>query len=83
MMATALSPGRQPDVATTVFRWDSPDRRRWGLALFIATSVALHAICFYVFQITYPPTVALLPPPARVNLITPATEEGRVLLRWV
>lgn len=83
MMATALSSGRHPGVATTVFRWDSPHRRRWGLAIFIAASVALHAICFYLFQITYPPTVALLPPPARVNLITPATEEGRVLLRWV
>jgi hypothetical protein len=36
-----------------------------------------------VFQIVYPPTVALLPPPARVNLISPNTEEGRVLLRWI
>lgn len=42
-----------------------------------------HAVCFYVFQIVYPPTVTLLPPPARVSLITPTSEEGRTLLRWI
>jgi hypothetical protein len=43
----------------------------------------LHALCFYVFQIIYPPAVALLPPPGRVTVIAPKTEEGRVLLRWL
>src|SRR5207253_2714581 len=31
----------------------------------------------------YPPAVVLLPPPARVNLIAPNSEEGRTLLRWI
>src|SRR5205085_1627425 len=30
-----------------------------------------------------PPTVALLPPPARITLITPDSDEGRTLLRWM
>lgn len=68
---------------TPVFDWSPPRRRKVSLFSFLAASVALHALCFYLFQIIYPPTVALLPPPARVNLITAATEEGRVLLRWI
>ena len=35
------------------------------------------------FQIIYPPAVALLPPPGRVSLIAPATDEGRLVLRWI
>ncbi|MGI8433070.1 MAG: hypothetical protein ACR2MW_12365, partial [Chthoniobacterales bacterium] len=53
------------------------------LAAFLLGSLLLHALCFYLFQIVYPVTVSLLPPPARVNLITADTDEGRLLLRWV
>ncbi|HEV8185617.1 MAG TPA: hypothetical protein VGP40_06640, partial [Chthoniobacterales bacterium] len=66
-----------------LFDWSPPRRRKLSIISFIAASTALHALCFYVFQIIYPPTIALLPPPARVNLITAASEEGRVLLRWI
>lgn len=68
---------------TPVFDWSPPRRRKVSLFSFLAASVALHALCFYLFQIIYPPTVALLPPPARVNVITGASEDGRVLLRWI
>ncbi len=50
---------------------------------FLIASVVLHALGFYLFQIIYPPAVALLPPPGRVNLIAPNSDEGRVLLRWL
>ena len=66
-----------------LFRWDSPRGEKLAITIFLALSVAAHAFCFYIFQIVYPPTVALMPPPARVALITPATEEGRTLLRWI
>jgi hypothetical protein len=66
-----------------VFSWDSPRRRRTMLAAFLVLSLMAHALCFYVFQIVYPPPVALLPPPARVTFITPDSEEGRTLLRWI
>ena len=72
-----------PDEFTPVFDWSPPRSRKVSLMSFIAGSAVLHALCFYVFQVIYPPTVALLPPPARINVITPATEEGRVLLRWI
>ena len=66
-----------------LFDWSPKRDRKLSLFGFTAASALLHALCFYVFQIIYPPTVALLPPPARVNVITANTEEGRALLRWV
>jgi hypothetical protein len=68
---------------TPIFNWSPRRSRKLSLISFIVGSAVLHALCFYVFQVVYPPTIALLPPPARVNLITPETEEGRLLLRWI
>ncbi len=66
-----------------LFNWEGPRRRKLAIAGFVAGSVLAHAGCFYLFQIIYPPTIALLPAPARVTLLTPSSEEGRTLLRWV
>jgi hypothetical protein len=66
-----------------VFAWDQPRSRRLALTGFLSASIVLHALCFYAFQIVYPPAVALLPPPGRVTVIAPNTEEGRVLLNWL
>jgi hypothetical protein len=66
-----------------LFTWASPRRRRAAIVGFLTLSLLAHAVCFYIFQVVYPPTVTLLPPPARVALITPASEEGRTLLRWI
>ncbi len=79
-----MTPSSAPRVAyTPVFDWRPPSRRKLALFSFIAASAVLHGVCFYLFQIIYPPTVSLLPPPARVSLINGDTEEGRVLLRWI
>ncbi len=75
--------GSQPAEYTPLFDWGPPRRPRVSLFTFLAASLVLHALCFYLFQIVYPITVALLPPPARVQLINPASEQGRVLLRWI
>jgi hypothetical protein len=74
-----------PELATEplLFSWDSPRRRTAAILAFLAVSLVAHALCFYIFQVVYPPMVTLLPPPARVALITPASEEGRTLLRWI
>ena len=66
-----------------LFSWEPPRRRKVAIIAFLAVSLIAHALCFYVFQIVYPPTVALLPPPARVSVIAPNSEEGRSLLRWI
>lgn len=70
-------------VAPLVFSWAPPRKRRRALIVFLVLSILLHALCFYIFQIVYPPTVALLPPPARVTLISPDDPESLALLRWV
>lgn len=77
-----MKPFAQPEF-TPVFDWTPPRGRKLSLISFIAGSAVLHALCFYIFQVIYPPPIALLPPPARVTLITPNSEEGRVLLRWI
>lgn len=74
-----------PGAATNelVFGWERPGRGKWTLTGFLGASLALHAFGFYLFQIVYPPAVALLPPPGRVSLVAPDTDEGRQLLRWL
>ena len=66
-----------------IFNWVSPRGEKLAITVCLALSLVAHALCFYIFQIVYPPTVALLPPPARITLITPASEEGRSLFRWI
>ena len=66
-----------------VFRWSRPGGGKWTLGGFLLASLVAHAFGFYLFQIVYPPAVALLPPPGRVSLIAPNSDEGRQLLRWI
>jgi hypothetical protein len=66
-----------------LFNWESPRRRKLTILTFLAASFISHVFCSYIFQIVYPPTVAILPPPVRISLISPTSEEGRSLLRWI
>jgi len=42
-----------------IFGWDSPRREKLAITIFLALSLMAHALCFYIFQIVYPPTIAL------------------------
>lgn len=66
-----------------LFSWDSPRRQKAVLLTFLVLSLVAHAICFYVFQVVYPTPVTVLPPPARITFITPDSDQGRTLLRWI
>jgi hypothetical protein len=79
MSTSILTPSTEP----LVFNWSAPRRRNAAIAGFLVASLLVHAAGLYVFQIVYPPTISLLPAPARVNLVTSDSEEGRTLLRWV
>jgi hypothetical protein len=79
-MNTSLS---APAPTPLLFNWEPPRRRKAAITAFLVASLIAHAFCFYIFQIVYPPTVSLLPPPARISLIAPNSEEGRTVLRWV
>jgi hypothetical protein len=69
--------------ASLLFEWAPPKGEKFLISVFLIVSLILHAVAFYVFRIIYPPAIALLPPPARVNLIAATSEEGRTLLRWI
>src|SRR5437764_799007 len=69
--------------APLLFNWDAPVRRNLAITGFLIASFAAHAACFYLFQIVYPPTVSLTPAPQRINLISPNSEQGATLLRWI
>src|SRR5437868_11563987 len=70
-------------VVPLLFNWDAPRRRNIAFTGFLVGSIVAHLVCFYLFQIVYPPTVSLTPAPQRVNLISANSEEGTALLRWV
>ena len=64
-----------------IFRW--PERSvSFLLPLLFLASVAVHGLTFYLFQVVYPPSVLMAPPPAHVTLLC-ATPENEALLRWV
>src|SRR4029077_17872772 len=79
-MNTSLS---APTPTPLLFNWESPGSRKAAITAFLLASLIAHALCFYIFQIVYPPTVALLPAPTHISLIAPDSEEGRTLLRWI
>jgi hypothetical protein len=78
-MKASFAPIAEP----LLFSWEPPQRQKVAIVTFLVISLIAHALCFYIFQIVYPPTVSLLPPPARISVITSNSEEGRALLRWI
>jgi len=79
-MTTHALSAADPDL---IFPWEPPRPRKRAITMFILASIALHAFCFYLFQIIYPPTISLLPPPGRVAMISSQSQDGQVLLRWL
>ena len=77
------APSLAPHPGGLLFRWEKPRRRKVAIAGFLLASAALHALCFYLFQVVYPPAISLLPPPAQVSVIAPTSPEARTFLNWL
>jgi outer membrane biosynthesis protein TonB len=77
------APAYAPPQGDLLFNWERPRRRQMAIAGFLVLSTVLHALGFYIFQIVYPPPIALLPPPAQVSLIAPTTPEATSFLNWL
>jgi hypothetical protein len=75
-------PANETD-ASLLFEWAPPTGEKFLITMFLIGSLLVHALAFYLFRIIYPPAIALLPPPARMNLISADSEDGRTLLRWI
>lgn len=77
------APGIAQPPGSLLFRWERPRQRRYAIAVFLLASAVLHALCFYLFQVVYPPTISLLPPPAQVSVIAPTSDAARTFLNWL
>jgi hypothetical protein len=82
-MISAHASGPVESDPPLLFDWVPPKGEKVLITIFLFGSLLLHGIAFYLFRIIYPPAVALLPPPARVNVIAPNSEQGKTLLRWI
>lgn len=73
----------KPAGSGLTFHW--PDERAVSFILpgFIALSFFAHAVSFYIFQITYPPSAHIVPPPAQVSLLAAGSPANDALLRWI
>ena len=78
-----MKPAPASESRLLTFHW--PQRPQISLALvgFLLLSVLAHGLAFYIFQVVYPPVVAISPPPVQVNLLTPSTPENQSLLQWI
>ena len=67
-----------------VFMWH-PTRLRSFLILpgFILFSFLIHALALYIFQVNYPASVSIAPPPVQVTLLSPSTPGYESLTRWI
>lgn len=69
---------------TLIFNWSAPRKFPTSFVVFLIASAVIHLLCFSLFQIVYPATAALPPPPARLALIGGNSDaEAQALLRWV
>jgi len=73
----------QAHQTSLLFEWTPLKGEKFLISVFLVGSVFLHAVAFYMFRIIYPPAIAVLPPPARVNVISPNSQEGQTLLQWI
>ncbi len=52
-----------------------------GLAILLASLLG-HVVCFFLLQVSYPPTISRPPVPARIYLPVPGSEEARLVALW-
>ena len=65
------------------FHWSTERTPLLYLTGFVLLSLFLHALAFYVFQVAYPPSVSINPPPVQASLLTPSTPGYQTLMRWI
>ncbi len=52
-----------------------------GLAILLASLLG-HLVCFFLLQVSYPPTISRPPVPARIYLPLPGSKEARLVTLW-
>ena len=90
-MKTAAASAAIDEDPPLVFQWERRSRAHWRLARLVAFSLLVHAVGFYVLQVSYTPTGSQLPPPVQVMMArserpddSPETRaQSRALAHWL
>jgi hypothetical protein len=65
---------------------DLPESMRehpvWRAAAILLASFLGHVVCFFLLQVSYPPTISKPPVPARIYLPIPGSDEARRVAAW-
>ncbi len=70
------------DTAPSEFPESMREHPVWrGLAILLASLLG-HIVCFFLLQVSYPPTISRPPVPARIYLPVPGSEEARLVALW-
>jgi hypothetical protein len=54
----------------------------WRAVAILLASFLGHVVCFFLLQVSYPPTISKPPVPARIYLPMPGSEEARLVAAW-
>ncbi len=61
---------------------DFRNHPRWRLVAFLLCSLLSHLVCFYLFQVAYPPAAPPPPVPVTIYLPAPGTPEAAQVAAW-
>ena len=54
----------------------------WRAVAILLASFLGHLVCFFLLQVSYPPTISKPPVPARLYLPIPGSDEARRVAAW-
>ncbi len=67
----------------TVFQWPEKKHVSISILMFFFLSVFLHAASFYLFQVVYPPAVALPPSPVALQMLQSESSPSAMASPWL
>jgi len=70
------------DVAPSELPESMREHPVWRAVAILLASFLGHLVCFFLLQVSYPPTISKPPVPARIYLPIPGSEEARRVAAW-
>lgn len=70
------------DVAPSEIPESMREHPFWRALAILLASLLGHVVCFFLLQVSYPPTISRPPVPARIYLPVPGSDEARLVAMW-
>jgi hypothetical protein len=70
------------DVAPSEIAESMREHPVWRAAAILLASFLGHLVCFFLLQVSYPPTISKPPVPAKIYLPLPGSDEARLVATW-